>query len=153
MEKEVSQVQFRTYTGTKTIKAAPMGANDARRYGAAITEETVKNNIGNDGYLVQYPDGYRSWFPKKVFDEAYRLDETLLDSMKNELADLVNHINEATTLHYDVSGNFNCTSYARLYAQINGMRQYASMLYMRIVAEEKRLSDLQKEQLNNGAVD
>ena len=71
-----------------------MGANDARRNGAAITEETVKNNIGNDGYLVQYPDGYRSWSPKKVFDEAYRLSETKVDRMKIELADLNERIKE-----------------------------------------------------------
>lgn len=59
----MEQVIFKTYTGTKTIKAVPMGAAEAKRYGAQITDETVKRNIGNDGYLVEYPDGYRSWSP------------------------------------------------------------------------------------------
>lgn len=29
-------------------------------------------NPNDEGYLVKYPDGYESWSPKKVFEEAYR---------------------------------------------------------------------------------
>ena len=29
-------------------------------------------NPEREGYLVQYPDGYISWSPKEVFEEAYR---------------------------------------------------------------------------------
>ena len=134
MEKEVSQVQFRTYTGTKTIKAAPMGANDARRNGAAITEETVKNNIGNDGYLVQYPDGYRSWSPKKVFDEAYRLSETKVDRMKIELADLNERMKEITDELYNpkrvLSPDDDRWSLSK---QLGMMREYADLLFERIL--------------------
>lgn len=25
-----------------------------------------------EGYIVKYPDGYISWSPKEVFEEAYR---------------------------------------------------------------------------------
>ncbi len=27
---------------------------------------------GKAGYAVTYPDGYESWSPKEVFEEAYR---------------------------------------------------------------------------------
>lgn len=42
------------YIGTKLIEASP-GDKD-----------------GAPGYVVVYPDGYKSWSPKEVFEEAYR---------------------------------------------------------------------------------
>lgn len=49
---------MKTYIGTKIIHAEPMQKN------------------GLDGYKVVYaPDGYESWSPKEVFEEAYRLTD------------------------------------------------------------------------------
>lgn len=48
------------YIGTKIIQAEP-----ALRY-------SLPNVPGEDGYKVVYPDGYESWSPKAVFEEAYR---------------------------------------------------------------------------------
>lgn len=46
---------MKQYIGTKIIHAEPMEKN------------------GRDGYKVVYaPDGYESWSPKDVFEEAYR---------------------------------------------------------------------------------
>ena len=45
---------MKNYTGVKIVKAEPQ----------------VKN--GKPGYKVVYPDGYVSWSPKDVFEEAYR---------------------------------------------------------------------------------
>lgn len=45
---------MKTYIGTKIIQAEP-----------AMKGETP-------GYFVKYPDGYTSWSPKAVFEEAYR---------------------------------------------------------------------------------
>lgn len=46
------------YIGTKIIEAEPM----SRAHG----------DKSEDGYKVRYPDGYESWSPKDVFEEAYR---------------------------------------------------------------------------------
>lgn len=46
---------MKQYIGTKIIQAEPM----------------VGKN-GKNGYKVVYPDGYESWSPKDVFEEAYR---------------------------------------------------------------------------------
>ena len=45
---------MKKYIGTKIIEAEPQ----------------VKDGV--DGYKVKYNDGYVSWSPKDVFDEAYR---------------------------------------------------------------------------------
>ena len=138
MEKELFSASnlFRTYTGTKTVKAAPMGANEARNYGAQITEVTVQKNIGNDGYLVEYPDGYRSWSPKKAFDEAYKLSETKIDRLKIELADLNVRIKETADELYNPDRTFSHESDRwSLGKQLDAMREYADRLYERIDCE------------------
>jgi hypothetical protein len=50
---------LRTYVGTKIVQAEP----DAR----------LEGDMVELGYRVVYPDGYVSWSPKAVFDNAYRL--------------------------------------------------------------------------------
>lgn len=50
------------YIGVKIIKAEPEAAQ----------KDYYLHAKGEDGYKVVYPDGYESWSPKKVFEEAYR---------------------------------------------------------------------------------
>ncbi len=67
---------MKTYVGTKIIQAEPMDektwshsdANPHHRIG----EPWGEGHLPRDGYLVVYPDGYHSWSPKEVFEEAYR---------------------------------------------------------------------------------
>lgn len=135
-----TEIYLRTYTGTKTIKATPMGASDAKCYGAKITEDTIKNNIGNPGYLVEYPDGYRSWSPKKVFEDAYRLSETYLDRLRIEHEDLKNRYLKGQEFMY--SEKFNILSVDEqmaLSVQMDIMRKYLAVLASRIkYAEESK---------------
>lgn len=59
------------YIGTKMIQARPMtrGAYNAYRGWTIPANE----NPEDEGYLVSYyPDGYESWSPKEVFEQAYR---------------------------------------------------------------------------------
>lgn len=61
---------MKKYIGTKIIQAKPMSRGDYNRYrGWTIPEN---ENPEDKGYLVKYPDGYESWSPEDVFDEAYR---------------------------------------------------------------------------------
>ena len=46
------------YIGTKIIEAEPMSRG--------------QGGNAEDSYQVRYSDGYESWSPKDVFDEAYR---------------------------------------------------------------------------------
>ena len=50
------------YIGTKIIEAEPCKA----------WKDTKLHKAGEDGYKVRYADGYESWSPKDVFEEAYR---------------------------------------------------------------------------------
>ena len=50
-----------TYIGTKIVMAEPCEA----------WKDSGKHKVGDPGYKVVYPDGYESWSPKKVFEEAY----------------------------------------------------------------------------------
>jgi hypothetical protein len=54
---------MKRYIGTKIIHAEPSASNDG---------EDAK-----PGYKVVYADGYTSWSPKDVFEEAYRECEAM----------------------------------------------------------------------------
>ena len=63
---------MKKYIGIKVIKAEPMTMKEAQkvlgRKIATLKPVTVEEN----GYLVEYKDGYKSWSPKDVFEESYR---------------------------------------------------------------------------------
>ena len=57
------------YIGTKVVQAKPMSLKKAQ----IVLDRKIKPATAEeDGYLVVYNDGYRSWSPKSVFDAAYR---------------------------------------------------------------------------------
>lgn len=60
-------LQMQQYIGTKIIKAEPAPAPTAMG----------KYPEGAPGYKVEYEDGYISWSPKAVFEEAYRPSSTM----------------------------------------------------------------------------
>lgn len=69
---------MKQYIGTKIIKAMPgtMAESQALKSGMPIEQakRMFRNSgtVDQDGYIVEYPDGYISWSPTKAFEEAYR---------------------------------------------------------------------------------
>ena len=62
---------MKKYIGTKIIEAVPA----IRRGGKVYKKDQPIPKCmdhGEEGYKVRYPDGYESWSPKAVFEEAYR---------------------------------------------------------------------------------
>ena len=63
---------MKKYIGIKVIKAEPMTMKEAQkvlgRKIATLKPVTVEEN----GYLVEYKGGYKSWLPKDVLEETYR---------------------------------------------------------------------------------
>jgi hypothetical protein len=77
---------MKSYIGAKIINAKPMNLGDYNEYrGWKILEN---EDPEKQGYLVQYPDGYLSWSPKEVFEQAYReidIREAHLIDFKSEI--------------------------------------------------------------------
>ena len=59
---------MKTYIGAKIIQAEPM---DEISFLKEVKGRHEKHET-RPGYLVIYPDGYKSWSPKEVFENAYR---------------------------------------------------------------------------------
>ena len=59
--KKQKDKSMKRYIGTKVIKAEPKRA--WKQFGV--------HPAGTDGYAVKYEDGYESWSPKSVFEDAY----------------------------------------------------------------------------------
>lgn len=83
---------MKKFIGTKVIMAEPMTMTEAQK---VLGREIKPATVEEDGYLVEYKDGYKSWSPKSVFDEAYKPNETFLDRLaieKHELTDKVDKL-------------------------------------------------------------
>ena len=83
------------YIGTKIIEAAPAIRKGGKVYD--LTWPIPKSmESGELGYRVRYPDGYESWSPKDVFEEAYRPTEGVnfglaLEAMKKGMGARLPH--------------------------------------------------------------
>lgn len=60
--------KMKKYIGTKVVKAEPMTITEAQK---VLGRELKPATLEEDGYLVEYKDGYKSWSPKSMFEEAY----------------------------------------------------------------------------------
>lgn len=63
---------MKCYIGAKIIQAEPMNLFKWQEKQAAKGALALRVTDDKPGYLVRYPDGYESWSPKDVFEEAYR---------------------------------------------------------------------------------
>ena len=86
---------MRNYIGTKLVQAEPAW----RVTGPGGKQDIIvmiPNKVGawdsasevEEGYKVRYGDGYESWSPKKVFEEAYRQTDGLNFGLALEAAKL-----------------------------------------------------------------
>lgn len=80
---------MKKYIGTKTIKAMPLAKSEAEK---SLNRKLTGATGGEEGYLVEYQDGYMSWSPKETFEEAYKIADTYFDRMRIEYADLKERI-------------------------------------------------------------
>lgn len=64
-------MKMKKYIGTKIIEAAPAIRKGGKVYDA---NELIPRSMEpvKEGYKVRYSDGYESFSPKDVFEEAYR---------------------------------------------------------------------------------
>lgn len=87
---------MKQYIGTKMVKAVPAKRywlEDGKKIVVTIHEMVAQEAVSTataceDGYKVVYPDGYTSWSPKEVFEEAYRPTDGMnfglaIEAMKN----------------------------------------------------------------------
>lgn len=119
---------MKKYIGIKKVMAQPMTADEAVAKGYK-----VGNHEHEDGYEVEYKDGYKSWSPKDVFEEAYKLAETPVDRMKTELAELWEKIQGLSKfIKSDKFPTLDEEIQALLYAQCASMKDYAHLLVNRI---------------------
>lgn len=117
------------FIGTKVVMAVAMTSGRASEYtGKPISS----HEQGRSGYLVEYPDGYKSWSPKDVFEAAYRLCETpqqRLQIEKDDLSDKLKKLEE--WLSKDKPAFISDIEWSLQQAQLVVMKQYQSILHAR----------------------
>lgn len=59
------------FIGVKMVEAVPMTAGQAANKGYRTPVAEKYSDLEAEGYEVTYPDGYKSWCPKDVFESSY----------------------------------------------------------------------------------
>lgn len=125
---------MKKYIGTKVIMAEPMTMVEAQEVLGREIKPAVKEA---DGYLVEYDNGYKSWSPKSVFDEAYKPAETFLDRMKVELEGELDKFDKGDTfIHSAKFDELPLVARVLLYAQNKTQKMYCDLLENRIDVAE-----------------
>ena len=132
---------MKKYTGTKTILAEPMAKSEAEK---VLNRSLADAKGGEEGYLVEYPDGYKSWSPKETFEEAYKVADTYLDRMRIEYAEVKERVLKLHT--FLMSEEFRALPNRKrndLQAQGIAMNNYLDALGNRI--DEAKMEQKQQE--------
>ena len=132
---------MKKYIGTKTIMAMPMAKSEAEK---VLNRSLADAKGGEGGYLVEYPDGYKSWSPKETFEQAYKIADTYLDRMRIEYADVKERVLKLHT--FLMSEEFRALpqdKQAKLHAQGDAMSAYVGILGKRI--DEAKIEQKQQE--------
>lgn len=122
---------MKKFIGTKVVKAEPMTMAEAQK---VLGREIKPATVEEDGYLVEYKDGYKSWSPKSVFEEAYKPIETFLDRLvieKQELTVKVDKLCKFLSMK-DVIMKVGSFQFARMTEQLEAMEKYLNILTIRI---------------------
>ena len=137
---------MKKYIGKKTIMAKPMAKSEAEK---VLNRSLADAKGGDDGYLVEYQDGYKSWSPKETFEQAYKVADTHLDRMCIEYDEVKERIMKLYS--FQMSEEFRALpkeKQAKLEAQCGAMSAYVEILGHRI--DEAKME--QKQQKAAGAV-
>ena len=124
---------MKTYLGTKLVTAKSMTRPEAEVVLGRVIKP-AKQNYSDDGYLVQYEDGYRSWSPKEVFEKAYKPADNFIDRMVIERDELQKRLVGLTSslmtegFHEKVGDK----QYYWMQEQRNAMEIYVEVLNKRI---------------------
>lgn len=60
------------FIGVKMVEAVSMTAGQAANKGYRTPVAEKYSDLEAEGYEITYPDGYKSWCPKDVFEESNR---------------------------------------------------------------------------------
>lgn len=131
---------MKKYIGTKQVSAEPMNLG-------GFIKQTGRNPYANssdmhgdneEGYIVAYKDGYKSWSPKEVFEEAYKCADTFIDRLKVELAEL-DEKQSRLNAFFDTNIFKGLDEHRKrlMRAQFGAMLAYSQILIERIKIEEE----------------
>lgn len=122
---------MKKFIGTKVIMAEPMTMVEAQK---VLGREIKPATVEEDGYLVEYKDGYKSWSPKSVFEEAYKPAETFLDRLaieQYELTEKVDKLRKFLSVE-DAQMKVGSFQFVRMTEQLEAMEKYLNILIRRI---------------------
>lgn len=93
------------YIGVKLIKARPAYRINGNEIVYDLNRARNPNDVIEEGYEVIYPDNYKSFSPKDVFEKAYYM---ILSPNKIQEGDVLNFIKEGYSLRLGKKATIVC---------------------------------------------
>lgn len=124
---------MKKYIGTKQVMAAPMTYGEAHAKGLIRENAYISEYDDYPGYFVEHADGYQSWSPANVFEDAYKVAETFLDRINiedKELREKCGRLSEFI-LANEKFKELSLGDRAMLVAQHHAMCAYSNILSLR----------------------
>lgn len=127
---------MKKYIGTKEVQAEPMTYGEAYKNGLIPESAHVSEYDENPGYLIQYADGYKSWSPAKVFEDSYKVAESVLDRVNIECYEIKKHTDKLGVFIFNQNDGKDFQvlplgTRAMLMAQFHAMDAYLNLLNLR----------------------
>lgn len=131
-EKEQQKIEMPKYISKKLVRARPMNELEAVELGYARPNDD--HHEWREGYYVLYPDGYRSWCPKGVFEKSNKKAETAYDRLLIENEELSGRLDKLHTFihHNENFKKLPKTEQVLLVSQYGAMQAYQGILLLRI---------------------
>lgn len=126
---------MRKFIGTKQVSAEPMTLGEfIERIGRdPYANDPMIHGSNEEGYIVEYEDGYKAWSPKNVFEKAYKVSETYVDRMRIEFDELRERMKKLKDFLYsEKSFELDKSDVYDLECQYRNMDNYAQILLRRI---------------------
>jgi len=129
---EQQKIDMPKYISKKLVRARPMNELEAVNLGYARPNDD--HHEWREGYYVLYPDGYRSWCPKDVFEKSNKKAETAYDLLMIEHDELSERLGK---LRKFIHHNENFKKLPKieqvfLISQYGAMQAYQGVLLLRI---------------------
>lgn len=125
---------MKLYQGTKKVYANPikLGAFKDKFNKNPYQGMNDVHSDDEDGYEVQYSDGYTSYSPKDIFDEHYHCIESFVDRLKLELKELTVKLEAGTKWLEENGSDIDPVASNLLHIQLSAMTCYKDALERRI---------------------
>lgn len=138
----MNELEMKQYTTKKVVNACKMSRKEAEKLMGRNVYPDSEEREDEGGFLIVYPDGYKSWCPSHIFYQFYKPTGSYLDRMIVELGEVKERYLNGRDYTFSVDfRSLDMEQQNLLRKQLDAMESYLYILSKRISDAVERLSE------------